>query len=228
MREKLWNTRPVSQRSGWCWQQRPTRNSPAMRCPSSGPRSQIHHGADDHPDHGRRADRRHRHQQIQGRQPASLNSSPAPGISATSTSSPPEPRIPMIISRRTERLILETLPYWEGKAMEDIADRCHAGTDQGVHARRHHHRRPHQRRVRRDHLRPREDPRPGPAGLYGRMPRNIDAMLPKCHGGAGEGRLLEGLYHPVRGLITYAHRMAEEAERQAADVHRSKSGRRNF
>ena len=124
---------------------------------------------------------------------------------------------PYDISPEDKKLILEYLPYWEGKAMQDIArpalprhtvecmadDIITVGLTNGVSG-----------ETTCDHEKLLT------VGLKGYMEEcqaNIDAMIPGCQLDEEKINFWQACIIQSQGLITYAHRMAEEAERQAAE-----------
>ena len=124
---------------------------------------------------------------------------------------------PYDISPEDKKLILEYLPYWEGKAMQDIArpalprhtvecmadDIITVGLTNGVSG-----------ETTCDHEKLLT------VGLKGYMEEcqaNIDKMLPSCQLDEEKINFWQACIIQSQGLITYAHRMAEEAERQAAE-----------
>ncbi len=124
---------------------------------------------------------------------------------------------PYDVSPEDREKILECLPYWEGKAMQDIAkaalpkhtvecmedDIITVGLTNGVSG-----------ETTCDHEKLLT------VGLKGYMEecqRNIDAMYPKCQLDEEKKNFWQACIIQCRGLITYAHRMADEAERQAAE-----------
>ncbi len=123
---------------------------------------------------------------------------------------------PYDISPEDRELILKYLPYWEGKAMQDIAraalpthtvecmndDIITVGLTNGVSG-----------ETTCDHEKVLT------VGLKGYMEEcqaNIDAMIPQCQLDEEKINFWQACIIQCEGLITYAHRMAEEAERQAA------------
>ncbi len=124
---------------------------------------------------------------------------------------------PYDVSPEDREKILECLPYWEGKAMQDIAkaalpkhtvecmedDIITVGLTNGVSG-----------ETTCDHEKLLT------VGLKGYMEecqRNIDAMYPKCQLDEEKKNFWQACIIQCQGLITYAHRMADEAERQAAE-----------
>ena len=124
---------------------------------------------------------------------------------------------PYDISPEDRAMILECLPYWEGKAMQDIArdalpkhtvecmadDIITVGLTNGVSG-----------ETTCDHEKLLT------VGLKGYMEecqRNIDATYPKCQLDEEKKNFWQACIIQCQGLITYAHRMADEAERQAAE-----------
>ena len=123
---------------------------------------------------------------------------------------------PYYISPEDKKLILETLPYWEGKAMEDISDQvmpqhiqelesddiiC-VGLENGVSG-----------ETTCDHE---KILTVGIRGYIEECQKNIDEMLPQTMEDQAKVDFWKACIIQSEGLITYAHRMAEEAERQAA------------
>lgn len=123
---------------------------------------------------------------------------------------------PYDISAEDRELILKYLPYWEGKAMQDIAraalpthtvecmsdDIITVGLTNGVSG-----------ETTCDHEKLLT------LGLKGYMEEcraNIAATMPKCQLDEEKINFWQACIIQCEGLITYAHRMAEEAERQAA------------
>lgn len=123
---------------------------------------------------------------------------------------------PYDISAEDRELILQYLPYWEGKAMQDIArsalpehtvecmndDIITVGLTNGVSG-----------ETTCDHEKLLT------LGLKGYMEEcraNIAATMPKCQLDEEKINFWQACIIQCEGLITYAHRMAEEAERQAA------------
>ena len=124
---------------------------------------------------------------------------------------------PYDVSPEDREKILECLPYWEGKAMQDIAksalpkhtvecmedDIITVGLTNGVSG-----------ETTCDHEKLLT------VGLKGYMEecqRNIDALYPKCQLDEEKKNFWQACIIQCQGLITYAHRMADEAERQAAE-----------
>ena len=123
---------------------------------------------------------------------------------------------PYDISAEDRELILKYLPYWEGKAMQDIAraalpthtvecmsdDIITVGLTNGVSG-----------ETTCDHEKLLT------LGLKGYMEEcraNIAATMPKCQLDEEKVNFWQACIIQCEGLITYAHRMAEEADRQAA------------
>lgn len=123
---------------------------------------------------------------------------------------------PYDISPEDRELILKTLPYWKGKAMQDMAksalpahivecmndDIITVGLTNGVSG-----------ETTCDHEKLLT------VGLKGYMEEcqaNIDALTPTCQLDEEKINFWQACIIQCRGLITYAHRMAEEAQRQAA------------
>lgn len=129
---------------------------------------------------------------------------------------PTRTKDPYNITPEDREKILETLPYWEGKAMQDIAkaalpkhtvecmddDIITIGLTNGVSG-----------ETLCDHEKLLT------VGLKGYMEEcqaNIDAMMPSCQLDEEKKNFWQACIIQSQGLITYAHRMAEEAERQAS------------
>ena len=129
---------------------------------------------------------------------------------------PTRTKDPYDISPENRELILKTLPYWEGKAMQDIArpalpartvecmndDIITVGLTNGVSG-----------ETTCDHEKLLT------VGLKGYMEEcraNIAALTPQCQLDEEKINFWQACIIQCEGLITYAHRMAEEAERQAA------------
>ncbi len=123
---------------------------------------------------------------------------------------------PYDVSPEDRDLILKTLPYWEGKAMQDLApavlpphtlqcmkdDIITVGLTNGVSG-----------ETTCDHEKLLT------VGLRGYMDEcraNIDALLPRCQLDEEKINFWQACIIQCEGLIEYAHRMADEAERQAA------------
>ncbi len=123
---------------------------------------------------------------------------------------------PYDVSPEDRARILKTLPYWEGKAMQDIAaqalpphtvecmhdDVITVGLTNGVSG-----------ETTCDHEKLLT------VGLRGYMEEcraNMDALLPKCQLDEEKKNFWQACIIQCEGLIAYAHRMADEAERQAA------------
>ncbi len=124
---------------------------------------------------------------------------------------------PYDISEEDKKLILETLPYWEGRSMEDMSktalpshieeciqdDIITVGLRNGVSG-----------ETTCDHEKLLT------VGLRGYMEEcqaNIDNMICQCQADEEKVNFWQACIIQCQGLITYAHRMAEEAERQAAE-----------
>ena len=122
---------------------------------------------------------------------------------------------PYDISPEDRELILKYLPYWEGKAMQDIAkpalpthtvecmndDIITVGLTNGVSG-----------ETTCDHEKVLT------LGLKGYMEEcraNIAATMPKCQLDEEKINFWQACIIQCEGLITYAHRMADEAQRQA-------------
>lgn len=124
---------------------------------------------------------------------------------------------PYDVSPEDRELILKTLPYWEGKAMQDIArpslpthivelmadDIITVGLTNGVSG-----------ETTCDHEKLLT------VGLRGYMEEcqaNIDALIPSSQADQEKINFWKACIIQCQGLITYAHRMADEAERQAKE-----------
>ena len=122
---------------------------------------------------------------------------------------------PYYISPEDKKLILETLPYWEGKSMEDYADEvmpeyiqqleaddilC-VGLENGVSG-----------ETVCDHA---KILRVGMRGYIEECERNIAATLPQTAEEQAKVDFWRACIIQANALITYAHRMADEAERLA-------------
>lgn len=124
---------------------------------------------------------------------------------------------PYDISEEDKKLILEYLPYWEGRSMEDMSktalpahieeciqdDIITVGLRNGVSG-----------ETTCDHEKLLT------IGLRGYMEEcqaNIDNMICECQADEEKVNFWQACIIQCQGLITYAHRMAEEAERQAAE-----------
>ncbi|MBR2559145.1 MAG: pyruvate formate-lyase, partial [Firmicutes bacterium] len=124
---------------------------------------------------------------------------------------------PYDISPEDKKLILEYLPYWEGKAMQDIArdalpkhtvecmadDIITVGLTNGVSG-----------ETTCDHEKLLTV---GLKGYIEECRANIEKTMPKCQLDEEKVNFWQACIIQSEGLITYAHRMAEEAERQAAE-----------
>lgn len=123
---------------------------------------------------------------------------------------------PYLITPQDRETILETLKYWEGKSMEDIADEAMpekikelekddiicVGLENGVSG-----------ETTCDHEKILS------AGLRGYMDecrRNIEELVPQTMEEQAKIDFWKACIIQCEGLITYARRMADEAERQAA------------
>ena len=123
---------------------------------------------------------------------------------------------PYYVSPEDKETILKILPYWEGKAMEDIAaeampahikelekdDVICVGLENGVSG-----------ETTCDH------DKILAVGLRGYMQecqRNIDGIVPQTMAEQAKVDFWQACIIQCQGLVTYAHRMADEAERQAA------------
>ena len=129
---------------------------------------------------------------------------------------PTRTKDPYDISPEDRELILKTLPYWEGKAMQDIAkaalpahtvecmndDIITVGLTNGVSG-----------ETTCDHEKVLTI---GLKGYIEECRANIAATLPRCQLDEEKINFWQACIIQCEGLITYAHRMAEEAERQAA------------
>ena len=126
------------------------------------------------------------------------------------------PKDPYRISPEDKAIILETLPYWQGKSMEDISDAvmpeyiqqleaddvlC-VGLENGVSG-----------ETTCDHE---KVLRVGMRGYIEECQRNIDSCVPQTQEDAAKVDFWRACIIQAQGLVTYAHRMADEAERQAA------------
>lgn len=124
---------------------------------------------------------------------------------------------PYDISPEDRETILETLKYWEGKSMEDMSktalpahieeaiqdDIITVGLRNGVSG-----------ETTCDHEKLLT------VGLKGYMEecqKYIDEMVPECQADEEKINFWQACIIQCEGLITYAHRMADEAERQAAE-----------
>ncbi|SCJ96245.1 4-hydroxyphenylacetate decarboxylase large subunit [uncultured Eubacterium sp.] len=124
---------------------------------------------------------------------------------------------PYYISPEDKKTILETLKYWEGKSMEDLSETAMpakiqelekddiicVGLENGVSG-----------ETTCDHEKILN------IGLKGYMKecqRNIDSILPQSMEEQAKVDFWKACIIQCQGLITYAHRMAEEAERKAAE-----------
>lgn len=124
---------------------------------------------------------------------------------------------PYDISPEDREVILETLKYWEGKSMEDMSktalpahieeciqdDIITVGLRNGVSG-----------ETTCDHEKLLT------VGLKGYMEecqKYIDEMVPECQADEEKINFWQACIIQCQGLITYAHRMADEAERQAAE-----------
>lgn len=123
---------------------------------------------------------------------------------------------PYYISPEDKKTILETLKYWEGKSMEDISETAMpskikelekddvicVGLENGVSG-----------ETTCDHEKILT------VGLRGYMEecqKNIDNLIPQTMEEQAKVDFWKACIIQCEGLITYAHRMADEAERQAA------------
>ena len=126
------------------------------------------------------------------------------------------PKDPYRISPEDKATILETLPYWQGKSMEDISDAAMpeyiqqleaddilcVGLENGVSG-----------ETTCDHE---KVLRVGMRGYIEECQRNIDSCVPQTQEDAAKVDFWRACIIQAQGLVTYAHRMADEAERQAA------------
>lgn len=123
---------------------------------------------------------------------------------------------PYYISPEDKEVILETLKYWEGKSMEDISevampahikelekdDIICVGLENGVSG-----------ETTCDHE---KILKIGLKGYMEECQRNIESLIPQTMEEQAKIDFWKACIIQCEGLITYAHRMAEEAERQAA------------
>ncbi len=123
---------------------------------------------------------------------------------------------PYYISPEDKKIILETLKYWDGKAMEDIAalamparikesekdDIICVGLENGVSG-----------ETTCDHE---KILTVGLRGYIEECQKNIDSMVPQTMEEQAKVDFWQACIIQSQGLITYAHRMADEAKRQAA------------
>ena len=122
---------------------------------------------------------------------------------------------PYYISPKDRETILETLKYWEGKSMEDLSDSvmpkkikelekddiiC-VGLENGVSG-----------ETTCDHE---KILTVGLKGYIEECQKNIDSHIPQTMEEQAKVDFWQACIIQAKGLITYAHRMAEEAERQA-------------
>ena len=122
---------------------------------------------------------------------------------------------PYYISPKDRETILETLKYWEGKSMEDLSDSvmpkkikerekddiiC-VGLENGVSG-----------ETTCDHE---KILTVGLKGYIEECQKNIDSHIPQTMEEQAKVDFWRACIIQAKGLITYAHRMAEEAERQA-------------
>ncbi len=122
---------------------------------------------------------------------------------------------PYYISPEDRETILETLKYWEGKSMEDLSDSvmpkkikelekddiiC-VGLENGVSG-----------ETTCDHE---KILTVGLKGYIEECQKNIDSHIPQTMEEQAKVDFWQACIIQAKGLITYAHRMAEEAERQA-------------
>lgn len=122
---------------------------------------------------------------------------------------------PYYISSKDRETILETLKYWEGKSMEDLSnsvmpkkikerekdDIICVGLENGVSG-----------ETTCDHE---KILTVGLKGYIEECQKNIDSHIPQTMEEQAKVDFWRACIIQARGLITYAHRMAEEAERQA-------------
>lgn len=124
---------------------------------------------------------------------------------------------PYYISPEDKAVILETLPYWEGKSMEDIADEAMpswiqdlehddiicVGLENGVSG-----------ETTCDHE---KILTVGMRGYIEECQRNIDAAMPQTREEQAKVDFWRACIIQAEALITYAHRMAIEADRMAQE-----------
>ena len=122
---------------------------------------------------------------------------------------------PYYISQEDRKMILETLKYWDGKSMEDLSnlvmpskikelekdDIICVGLENGVSG-----------ETTCDHE---KILTVGLKGYIEECQRNIDSHIPQTMEEQSKVDFWQACIIQAKGLITYAHRMAEEAERQA-------------
>ena len=122
---------------------------------------------------------------------------------------------PYYISPEDRKMILETLKYWDGKSMEDLSnlvmpskikelekdDIICVGLENGVSG-----------ETTCDHE---KILTVGLKGYIEECQRNIDSHIPQTMEEQSKVDFWQACIIQAKGLITYAHRMAEEAERQA-------------
>lgn len=127
------------------------------------------------------------------------------------------PKDPCNISEEDKETILETLKYWEGKSMEDLAetvlpehikelekdDIICVGLENGVSG-----------ETTCNHA---KILTVGIRGFMEECRRNIDANLPQTMEEQAKVDFWKACIIQCEGMITYAHRMADEAERLAAE-----------
>lgn len=130
---------------------------------------------------------------------------------------PTRPTDPYDVAAEDRQMILDTLPYWDGKSMEDLSqtalpahirdlvadDIITVGLRNGVSG-----------ETTCDHEKLLA------VGLRGYMDEcqaNIDALIPSSQEDQEKINFWKACIIQCQGLITYAHRMADEAERQAAE-----------
>ena len=132
------------------------------------------------------------------------------------------PKDPYYISPEDKKTILETLKYWEGKSMEDLSDSimpekikelesddiiC-VGLENGVSG-----------ETTCDHE---KILRVGMRGYIEECQANIDAVLPQTREEQEKVDFWKACIIQAEALVKYAHRMADEAERQAAECQDTK------
>ena len=124
---------------------------------------------------------------------------------------------PYYISEEDKKAILEVLPYWEGKAVEDLSetampphirylidnDIISMGLEAGVSG-----------ETMCDHE---TILTIGMKGYMERCQKNIDSIVPQTMEDQAKVEFWEACIIQCKALIKYAHRMAEEAERQATE-----------
>lgn len=124
---------------------------------------------------------------------------------------------PYNITPEDKATILETLKYWEGKSMEDIADKAMpayiqelesddiicVGLENGVSG-----------ETTCDHE---KILAVGMRGYIDECRRNIEACVPQTREEQAKVDFWQACIIQAEGLITYAHRMADEADRKASE-----------